>query len=87
MLKYINIFYSTLSTFYKNQIFLIFIMVLLSIFFDTLGIGMIVPIVGLLIDQSIVEKYPFFSSVLEFLGNPNEEKLLIYFVYFLYLSL
>lgn len=58
-------------------------MIFLSVFFDTIGIGLIIPIVNLMIDNDLVSKYPFFSPIIEMLGNPNKEKLLIYLIIFL----
>ena len=41
-----RIFFSTLDSYHKRKIYLIFLMILLSVFFDTIGIGMVIPTPG-----------------------------------------
>lgn len=80
MYKYIKIFFNTLDIDHKKQLSIIFIMIFLSVFFDTMGIGMIIPIINILIDNNLIDKFPFLSPVFSFLGNPDKNVLLLYFV-------
>lgn len=83
MYRYIKIFFNTLDKNHKKQLSIMSIIIFLSVFFDTMGIGMIIPIINILIDNNLIDKFPFLSPVFNLLGNPDEKVLLLYFVIFL----
>ena len=83
MYRYIKIFFNTLDKNHKKQLSIMSIIIFLSVFFDTMGIGMIIPIINILIDNNLIDKFPFLSPVFNLLGNPDEKVLLLYFVTFL----
>ena len=58
-------------------------MILLSVFFDTIGIGMVIPIINVLIDNDFTNKFQFIQNIIDYLGNPKKEELLISMVVFL----
>jgi len=58
-------------------------MILLSVFFDTIGIGMVIPIINVLIDNDFTNKFQFIENIIDYLGNPKKEELLISMVVFL----
>mgnify|MGYP005986830235 FL=1 len=78
-----RIFFSTLDSYHKRKIYLIFLMILLSVFFDTIGIGMVIPIINVLIDNDFTNKFQFIQNIIDHLGNPKKEELLISMVVFL----
>lgn len=78
-----KIFFSTLDSYHKRKIYLIFLMILLSVFFDTIGIGMVIPIINVLIDNDFTNKFQFIQNIIDYLGNPKKEELLISMVVFL----
>lgn len=82
MYKYIKIFFSTLDKNYTKELILVFLMIFLSVFFDLIGIGMIVPLVHLLLDNDITNEFGFLPLIIDFLGKPDKKVLLIYFVIF-----
>ena len=82
MYKYIKIFFSTLDKNYTKELILVFLMIFLSVFFDLIGIGMIVPLVHLLLDSDISSEFGFLPLIIDFLGKPDKKTLLIYFVIF-----
>ena len=82
MYKYIKIFFSTLDKNYTKELILVFLMIFLSVFFDLVGIGMIIPLVNLLLDNEVSSKFGFLNPIIEFLGNPGKKELLVYFVIF-----
>ncbi len=55
-------------------------MILLSVLFDVIGIGMIVPIINVLIDNDFNNKFQFIKNIIDYLGNPTKEELLILMV-------
>ena len=82
MYKYIQIFFLTLDNNHKRQLLIISFMIFFSIFFDTIGIGMIIPIVNLLIENNLTEEFPYLINVIKILGNPSQKELIVYFVIF-----
>ena len=58
-----------------NLIFL-FILVGLSIIFEMLGIGILLPAMGVILNKNIGATYPSILPLLKFLGNPNQVKLI-----------
>ena len=83
MYRYIKIFFNTLDKNHKKQLSIMSIIIFLSVFFDTMGIGMIIPIINILIDNNLIDKFPFLSPVFNLLGNPDKKVLLLYFITFL----
>ena len=63
-----KIFFSTLDNHHKKKIYLVFIMILLSVFFDIIGIGMIIPIINVLIDNEFNNKFQFIKNIIDYLG-------------------
>ena len=61
----------------KNLIF-IFFLIIVGVFFEVLGIGMIIPLMNVLINNNLESDYPSLVPILSFLGNPTKEKLIIY---------
>ena len=75
-----KIFFSTLDNRHKKKIYLVFIMILLSVFFDIIGIGMIIPIINVLIDNEFNNKFQFIKNIIDYLVSPTKEELLILMV-------
>jgi ABC-type multidrug transport system fused ATPase/permease subunit len=59
----------------KKQVLYILLLTLLSMFFETIGIGLFIPAIVLLTEVNIAAKYPQIVPVLNFLGNPNQREL------------
>ena len=45
---------------------------------ETLSIGMVVPALGILMNESYFEKFPAFLPYLQYLGNPTHQQLIIF---------
>lgn len=62
----------------------VFIIVLsfFGMLFEVLGIGLLLPTLGFVLNSNIVEKYPFLSPFIKFLGNPNQTDLVTYVLCF-----
>jgi ATP-binding cassette, subfamily B, bacterial PglK len=55
----------------------LFVMMLLAMMLETLGIAMILPIISVLLDESAFEKYTFLSYIYFLFDNPSREKTVI----------
>jgi len=78
---------SPLSFFNKVQLFLkpkervnitiLLFLMLVGVFLETLGIGLVIPTLAIFSEHNIAEKYPAITPLLRFLGNPDPDTLLI----------
>ncbi len=59
-----------------NVTILLFLM-LIGVCLETLGIGLVIPTLAIFSEHNIAEKYPAIRPLLQFLGNPNSNTLLI----------
>jgi ABC-type multidrug transport system fused ATPase/permease subunit len=48
-----------------------------GMFLETLGVGLVIPAMVMMTQSDLASKYPFVSSVLQLLGNPNDKELLV----------
>lgn len=60
----------------KRSVMLLVFMVV-GMVFETLGVGLVVPVIGLLVKDDIVVRYPVLVPVLNALGNPPHSTLVI----------
>ena len=72
----IYIIYQLLNTKQKRSLIFLFILVGFSIIFEMLGIGILLPAIGVILNKNIGATYPFILPFLKFIGNPNQVKLI-----------
>ena len=61
----------------KQFLFLVFLM-LLGMIFEMLGLGLLIPVLGIVLNSDIANSYPVLAPVLNLLGNPTQNYLIIY---------
>ena len=52
-------------------------LMLIGMILETLGVGLVVPALSLMMEPNLVEKYPFIAPYLDSLGNPDQTQLVI----------
>ncbi|HBS51491.1 MAG TPA: ATPase, partial [Coxiellaceae bacterium] len=62
---------------YKNYAIVLLFLMLIGGVLEMIGIGIIIPILGLIINSNFVDRYPIFIPLLKMLGNPNSQVLII----------
>ena len=60
----------------KSAIYLITLMII-SMFLEVLGIGLIIPALGMMIDPNVLYKYSFLAPILKFFGEPTNIELIL----------
>lgn len=80
MINFIKILLSSLDNKHLRQLVILFVMIFFSIFLEMLGIGLIIPMINVIINNEYLEKFPLIINVLNYFGNPTNDKLLIYFI-------
>lgn len=56
----------------------LFPVILVGMVLETLSIGMVVPALGILINENYFEKFPFLEPWIDSIGNPNHETLIAF---------
>jgi len=68
----------------KRAKWLVFFM-LIGMMLETIGIGSVIPALSLMTNANIAGEYPYLRSVFENLGNPSQETLVMWGMFFLVL--
>ena len=56
--------------------FLLLPVILVGMVLETLSVGMVVPALGILMNETYFDQFPAFRLVFEYIGNPSHEKLI-----------
>ena len=79
----------------RSSAIVIACLMLVGMLLETLGLGLVIPVLTLIIESDLIETYPFMLPILDMLGSPSHEQLVIiamlslvvvYFVKTLYLA-
>jgi len=62
----------------KLRLFVLIPVVLVGVFLETLSVGMVIPALGVLMSENYLESIPHASQVLEKVGNPPHDSLIIF---------
>lgn len=71
-----KIIYIVPTEFKKNFIFLLLLM-FIGMLFEILGLGIVIPILGLMLTPDIGVDYPQLKPIFEFLHNPTQKELIL----------
>ena len=73
----------------KVNIILLVVLMLFGGLLEVIGIGAIIPIIGLIADPELIKNNTAMTVLIDFLGNPTDKNLLIYFlvIFFLFIVL
>ena len=71
-----KVIYIVPNKFKKFFIFLLLLMIV-GMLFEILGIGVVIPILGLMLTPDISVEYPQLKPLLQFLNNPNQKELIL----------
>lgn len=61
----------------RRSAFVLLCLMFVGMVVETLGVGVVIPALGLLTHDAAASKYPVLQSVLQALGNPNQQTLII----------
>ncbi|MDA7822734.1 ABC transporter ATP-binding protein/permease [Opitutales bacterium] len=56
--------------------FLLLPVIVVGMALETLSVGMVVPVLGILMNETYFDRFPELIPILDFLGNPSHEKLI-----------
>lgn len=66
---------------FKKKIPILFVILAISLFLETLGLGILIPYFTILLETDISLTYPEAKPVLDWFGNPDQETLTIYGIF------
>lgn len=69
----------------KKTSVLIFFLMIFGTILELIGIGLIIPVLAILGDETIIYKYPLLAKLVEFLGYPSHKTLVVYVMSLLFL--
>jgi ABC-type multidrug transport system fused ATPase/permease subunit len=69
--------YSLLNRDQKKAGFIQFLLMIIGMVFETLGIGLLIPVLSLMSKQNLGEEYPSLKPFLNSIGNPTQQQLII----------
>lgn len=69
----------------RIQVWYLFILLFIGMLLEMLGIGIIIPILGIVLNPNFVNKYEVVSDLFKLLGNPGPNLIIYYGMFFLIL--
>lgn len=70
-------FYFLIPNKQKAKIFILVLLLSLGMIFEMAGLGILIPALAIIVTPNIESKYPILKPFLNFLGNPNQQQLVI----------
>ncbi|MBK9446935.1 MAG: ABC transporter ATP-binding protein [Betaproteobacteria bacterium] len=61
----------------RRHAWLLLGLMLVGMVLETLGVGLVIPAMAMMVQSDLAEKYPFVAPALQKLGNPSREQLLV----------
>jgi len=68
--------FTILSPKAKRRMLLLLPVIIVGMALETLSVGMVVPVLGILMNETYFDRFPELIPILDFLGNPSHEKLI-----------
>jgi ABC-type multidrug transport system fused ATPase/permease subunit len=66
-----------LSKKFKNQLFILIFLMFIGMIFEMLGLGILVPLLSIIVDDNIENKAPIIIKIIILLGSPQHFKLIM----------
>jgi len=61
----------------KKELSILTILLFIGLIFEMVGLGILLPVIGILINNNVQEMYPSIKPLLNFIGNPTPQELII----------
>jgi ABC-type multidrug transport system fused ATPase/permease subunit len=75
--------YSLLTPVNRRSALVLLGLIIVGTLFEILGIGLLLPVISLLMDEQIATRYPSLQALIEMVGNPDRETLIKYVLFLL----
>jgi ATP-binding cassette, subfamily B, bacterial PglK len=61
----------------QRRILILFILMLIGMLLETLGIGLVIPAIALMMQDDLVGNYPVILPILNMMGNPEQKEIIV----------
>ena len=75
--------YNLLPKSKKRRLIFLFFLIIIGMFLEVLGLGALIPILAIITSENLLLSYPFLNPLIDFLGNPDPDKLILYALFLL----
>jgi ATP-binding cassette, subfamily B, bacterial PglK len=75
--KYIHIWHLSPIK-YRKQAIIIILLGIFSSFLETLGVGLVIPALAMMLDENVTDNYPILQQLINFFGQPSRTDIAIY---------
>lgn len=76
-MKFIYKVKNILTSKQKKEFISISFLLMISVIFEMFGLGIMLPLLGVMLNKNFSQDYPFFEKIILFIGNPSQNKLII----------
>jgi len=70
--------FDLLNAHQRKEAIMLFVIMLIGMLFETLGVGIVIPALALMTQPNIGETFPMIKPVLDYMGNPGQVELIVY---------
>ena len=67
----------------RQSTFVLVIFMLVGMILETFSVGLVIPLIAIFTQEDLIVQYPSLIPLINFLGNPEKEVLLVYAMFFL----
>ena len=68
---------------FKKDVAYLAILLLIGVFFEMMGLGILFPVMKLLLSKNIFVEFPMLKTILFWIDNPNQTEIIFLSVFFL----
>jgi ABC-type multidrug transport system fused ATPase/permease subunit len=83
MLSEISKIQSLLTQLEKRKAYRLLVLMFIGMLFETISIGLVVPLIGLMMQNDIAVKYPAIAPLLAYFNNPSQTEIIVFAMVFL----
>lgn len=62
----------------RKRFFSLFLLLFFTMIFEFIGIGIMVPLLGLVVNDDFLTKYSILNNFIQYIGKPNKQQILLY---------
>ena len=62
----------------RKRIFWLFFLLFFTMIFEFIGLGIMVPVLGLVVSDDFLTKYPILNNLIQYIGSPSKQQILTY---------
>lgn len=69
--------YNIIALAERRRILILFVLMIIGMLLETLGIGLVIPVIALMMQDDLVGNYPAILPIFNMIGNPEQKELIV----------